>query len=42
MRYRKIGGDRGRMVEIQNRDAPPASKDAADGASVPLRRGINT
>ena len=35
-------GARGRTVGIQNRYAPPASKDAADGASWPLRHKINT
>ena len=36
------GGVRGRTVGIQNRYAPPASKDAAGRASLPLRHGINT
>ena len=36
------GGARGRTVGIQNRYAPPASKDAAGRASLPLRHGINT
>ena len=36
------GGARERTVGIQNRYAPPASKNAADGASLPLRHKINT